>query len=119
MALPKNVQVFTEPMDPYDILDYEVDVTSLLQSGESVTSYTVSLPTESSLLGLEILTTAPYSTSITGNVIRFYLGVIGAEQANAAFSGEGAVLPIEISINTNTNPPRRKQRTVAVVVRQR
>ena len=118
MAVPATASIFAEPMDPYEILDFEVGVASLLEVGETVSSYTVTLPTESSLLGLTINTTAPYATSITGNVIKFYLAVTVGEQANSAFTA-GVILPIEISVTTNAAAPRKKQRTVAVRVIQR
>ena len=118
MATPDTAKIFEETLDPYDVLDFEVDVAPLLEVGEGVASYELSLPTESTLLGLEILTTDGYVTTMESNIIRFYVGIELAEQANPAFVA-GATLPIEVNVTTNSVPPRKKQRTVAVTVVQR
>lgn len=111
-------EVFSEAMDPYEILDFEVDVTNLLAPGEAIQTYSLSLPTESQLLGLEIQATAPYTIERTNNIIRFWLGVISEEHLNPVYNA-GATLPIQINILTNTGTTRRRQRTVAVQVFQR
>jgi hypothetical protein len=118
MAVPSGAKIFEEPLDPYDVVDFQVDLNPLLETGESITAYTISVPTESSLLGLEVKTTDGYTTSLSSNIVQFWLGILLAEQANAAFN-TSATLPIEISITTNSVPARKKQRTVAVVVKQR
>jgi hypothetical protein len=118
MAVPADAQVFEEPLDPTDIVDFEIDLGPLLETGEAIASQTVTVPTESSVLGLEIKTTGGYSTILTGNILRIWLGVLVGEQQNAAFA-TGVTLPIEITVTTDSTPPRRKQRTVAVQVIQR
>jgi len=118
MAIPAGAKQFTETMDPFDVLDFEVDISTQLQQGEGATSATLSIPTESTLLGLTINTTGGYTTTLIGNILRFYLSIILQEQANSAFAG-GVSLPLEISIITNSVPARKKQRTVVVRVIQR
>lgn len=118
MAVPTEAKIFLEPLDPLDITDFEINLAPLLESGEGIASQTVSLPTESTLLGLEVKTTGGYATSLTGNILRIWLGIMPAEQGNAAFAS-GVILPIEVVVNTNSTPPRKKQRTVAVKVIQR
>lgn len=118
MAVPAEAKVFTETMDPTDIVDFEIDIAPILETGEGVTTHTEAIPTESALLGLQIKTTGGYATSLTGTILRIWLGISSAEQANAAFV-DGVTLPIEITITTNSTPPRVKQRTVAVTVIQR
>ena len=118
MAVPADAKVFEEPMDPTDIVDYEIDLGPLLETGEVVATHTETVPTESVLLGLEIKTTGGYITTLTGNILKIWLGVLLAEQANSAFV-DGVTLPIEITITTNSTPLRKKQRTVAVKVIQR
>lgn len=120
MAIPQGVKIFTDELDPYDILDFKINLAALLEGGETISGTPVlALPTESTLLGLEIKTTNGYATSLSSNVIKFYLGVIDAEQNNTAFDGEGVLLPIKVTVTTNSVPPRRKQRTVAVRVKQK
>lgn len=118
MAIPSNAVVWPEVMDPYDVLDYTVDVSDLLEAGENVASFTVTPLAESALVGLT-LGTSSYATSIAGNVIRIWLSIASGQQDNAAFNGTGATLPIEISVTTTSTPPRKKQRTAVVKVAQR
>jgi hypothetical protein len=118
MAIPEEAKVFLESLDPTDILDFQIDLAPILEIGEGITSCTATLPTESVLLGLEIKTTAGYATTLTGTILRIWLGIIPAEQANSAFVA-GVTLPIIITVTTNATPPRVKQRTVAVKVIQR
>ena len=106
-------------MDPYDIVDYSVDCTGALESEETIVSFSINILAEASVLGLQNKLDSGYNNELIGNTIRMWLTVISAEQANPAFSGEGAVLPIELVINTNSTPPRRKQRTLGVRVVQR
>lgn len=116
MAIPTTTTVWPESMDPYDIVDYTVDVTNLLESGEGVAGYTLALPAESVLLGLS-LGADEYTSTISNNVIRMWLST--TKPNDAAFDGTGAILPIELTVTTTANPPRKKQRTLAVKVIQR
>lgn len=117
MAIPANALVWAETMDPYDVVDFTIDVTNLLSS-DSVSSFTITPYTESTLLGLEIGSGA-YAPSIAGNIITVWLQIGLANQANPAFDGAGATLPIELSITTNSSPVRKRQRTLVVKVAQR
>lgn len=118
MAVPSDAKIFAESIDPYDIVDYEIDLAPLLEVGEDVASHTLTIPTESALLGLEIKTTGGYTTNLNANILRFWLGINAIEQGNAAFVN-GVILPIEVSITTNSTPLRRKKRTVALKVIRR
>lgn len=118
MAIPAEAKIFLEPLDPTDITDFQLNLSGLLESGESIASQTLSVPTESSLLGLEIKTTGGYVTTLAANILTIWLGILIAEQGNAAFVA-GVTLPIEITVITNSTPPRKKQRTFAVKVIQR
>src|SRR6478752_6789159 len=120
MAIPASTLIFEESMDPYDITDYVVDTSQILEDLEAVDDYDINIVAESALLGLE-LGTGQYAPSIdiTNKLITMWLQVEDAEQQNAQFSGSGVLLPIEVNITTNSVPARRKQRTVAVRVVQR
>lgn len=118
MATPADAKIFLEPLDPHEILDYSINLAPLLEAGETISAHTVVACPESVLLGLEVKTTGGYATTLTSNVLKFYLGIATVEQANAMFN-TGVTLPLEISITTNAVPPRKKQRTVAVRVVQR
>lgn len=117
MAIPKTAFVWDDTMDPYDVVDYKVDVSTLLQSGESVDSYTIVAPAESVLAGLTI-GTASYASTISGNMITMWLSIASAKQLDAIFD-TGVNLPVELSISTNSSPPRKRQITLVVKVAQR
>ena len=119
MTFPISTKVWAETMDPYDVVDYKVDLSPLLATGEAIASFTVLTLTESDLLGLTVGTStyAPVLDAATNN-ITIWLSIAAGFQANAAFV-LGMTLPIEISIITDSSPSRRKQRTVAVKVIQR
>ena len=114
MAIPANVQIWAEPLDPYDVMDYTIDVSSLLE-GFGVASYTVQPTAEAALLGLQVGTSA-YATTISGNVIRVWFNVALANQND--FQTE-TQLPVEVSLTTTSSPARKKQRTVVLKVVQR
>lgn len=112
MAIPPTAVVWTESMDPSDVLDFSINAASLLESGESISSYTVIAGPESVLLGLTV-----GSTNLAGNVIYVWLSVEASKQNDNAFLGAGATLPIEITVNTNRS--RKWQRTAVVKVAQK
>jgi hypothetical protein len=124
MTLPLNAKAFTAQMDPADVLDWQVTLSQgstgleILQVGESVANFTVALTAEAIAAGLQINTTSGYSTLLVGNVISFWISITSGSQGSAAFTGAGLTIGIEISITTNANPARVKQRTVVVTVAQ-
>lgn len=119
MPIPKNTLVFEETMDPSDLIDFVIDCAPLLESGEDVASYALTLPAESLLLGLTLETTNPYQTELVNKKLRFWTSIALDKRANTIFDNDGTVLPIEVSITTNSIPPRRRQRTVGIKVVQR
>lgn len=119
MAIPATALVWPEPMDPSDIVDYAVDLTTLLDTNEGIASYSVILLSEAELLGLVIGTGSRSPQLIEGTKLRIWFSILQDYQQNAAFSGQGASLPIQITIDTTSSPARRKQRTLVVKVQQR
>jgi hypothetical protein len=118
MAIPTTALVWAEPMDPYDVVDYSIDCSALLDASESIASYTIVPSSESVLLGLQT-GTGEYANSRTGKVITTWFSIESSKQDSIAFSGPGATLPAEISITTTSTPPRKRQRTCVVKVLQR
>lgn len=116
MAIPPTTVVWPEPMDPYDVTDYTVDVSNLLQPDEKMASYTLSLPAESLLLGLT-LGVDDYASTVEGNVIRMWLST--SKPNDTAFDNAGVTLPIELTVTTSSRPARRRQRTLGVKVVQK
>lgn len=117
MAFPATTKVWEESMDPYDVVDYKVDLNPLLSEDESIVSYTVEPLTESELYGLDIGTSA-YASELNLGELTIWLSIASDHQADVVFAN-GITLPIEISIITNSAPARKRQRTVAVRVIQR
>ncbi len=115
--IPASASVWPEPMDPYDIVDYKIDCSSLLDIGDEVADFAVEVLTESELLGLT-LGIDSYEPVLVGNTVTVWLSIDPAEQDNAAFVA-GVNLPLEITVTSDSVPPRRRQRTVVVKVIQR
>ena len=119
MAIPTTATTWADTMDPSDLVDYTVDFANVLDVGESISTYTITPLSESTLLGLTVNTTGGYSNSLVGSKITMWLSIASANQSDAAFSGAGTSLPIEVAIVTNSTPPRKRQRTVVVKVAQK
>ena len=116
MAIPPTTIVWPESMDPYDVVDYTIDVSNLLEANESIASYVVSLPAESVLVGLS-LGVNEYGSTISSNIVRVWFSTI--KPNDPAFDYPGTTLPVEITVTTTATPPRKKQRTLGVKVVQR
>lgn len=122
MAIPPRAYVFPQVIDPSDLVEFQMDLSGpdgLLEDKELIASYTLTLLPESVALGLTILTAAPYALTAPDNVsVRAYFEIAAASRDNAAFSGDGASLPMELTITTSSNPARRFQRTIVLKVAQ-
>lgn len=118
MPIPGTAKKFEDAMDPSDKVDYIVDLTPLLQVGESFTSVTLSVLAESALLGFQIETDPPYAPSeFEPGKVRIWASVQSASQ-NAAGWASGVACGIEFTSVTNSSPPRHYQRTVSIQVVQ-
>ena len=116
MAIPTTTFIWTQSMDPYDILDYTINCAGLLEGGELIGSFTLQPLSEAIALGLNIKNSGGYTTKlIDGTSINFWAEIIEEEQGNPKFAG-GVVLPMELTVITNSTPPRKKQRTLAIRV---
>lgn len=115
MPLPPSAIILSRVLDPADIADFTVDISSLLASGEAMSVYTLSLPAESVALGL-VIGTGIYAPTLSGNIIKFWLSIASGSQGNAAFLDAGTDLPVEITVDTSSAPSRKYQRTVGVTV---
>jgi hypothetical protein len=123
MALPPNAFEWDQEMDPSDIVDYTINLSGekgLLESGETITSYTLTLRPEATALGLEIISTGPRAPALVGGAtgVMLWFQVLEAFWGNAAYSGSGVKLGIELTVETSSNPSRRRQRTVVLKVAQ-
>lgn len=117
MAFPSGTKIATESMDPYELMDYGIDCTPLLRPGESIATWSLNLLPESTLLGLEI-GTGVYAPLLVYGILYFWVSVIPAERETISYF-VGNVLPMELSFTTDSIPPRRRQRTVAIRIGQK
>lgn len=118
MAIPASTFIWPESMDPSDVVDFQIDCTSVLETGESIASFTFTANADATLLGLTVGTGAS-APAISGNIVTVWLSVSDTYKDNIAFDGVGVTLPLTLTITTNSTPPRKKQRTVAVMVAQK
>lgn len=124
MAIPILLDEWASVLDPSDTDRFFADLVDpngppLLEAGEEVGSFTVSLQLESSSLGL----TASNATLIDlGRRIQVWLSVDPLKRGDAAFDDEGVALPVTFTVTIavpvgQTAPVR--QRSILVRVRQR
>lgn len=109
--------------DPSELLDYVMDFQGgtdpLLEAGEKIASYTLNVTAPAAALGLEISTDPAYAAGLqmADTRIKLWLQIDPAFQAAPVFS-EGATLGVEATITTTNVPPRIRQRTFNLHVRQ-
>jgi hypothetical protein len=117
MAIPAAASAWSQPMDPSDRVDYRIDLVTagLLGGGEQVDSYTLTLLPEAVALGLTILEDIDHGPFDDGTSIHLWLEVVEAFRTNTAFNA-GVNLPMELTVETTSTPPRRLQRTIVVRV---
>lgn len=122
MAVPPGAFKFKAAMDPGELLDYQIRLKDgglrLLDDAESIASYTLTLYPEAVALGLEISSAAGYTPSNDTANITIWFQVASAFRENAAYSGEGATLAMELTVITTSVPVRRRQRTIVLGVAQ-
>jgi hypothetical protein len=126
MPIPLNAVVVKQEMDPRDIIDFiancydtsDPDKPPLLETGETISSYVLTMSAEGAALGVTIETVAPRASALINSdtAIRYWLSVTSGFQANAAFDGVGTKIPVSVEISTNQN--RRRERTMVIQVAQ-
>lgn len=118
MTIPLNAVSFTAEMDPEDVKDYEVDFSSLLDSGETIEAgFTIEVSSEGAALGVSIDTvTNPAVRTGTNTKIQFWPLVDSGYYDNASFSGSGTQVALEFTITTSLG--RTYQKTYVLTVAQ-
>lgn len=119
MAIPSTAKKFDVMMDPAELLEYQTDLAgNLLEVGETIASYTLTMGAEGTALGASIRNDGDYVPQTPGSTsIKFWLEVSPAFRENSAFDA-GVDVPIVATVTTSNVPPRRRQRTVVVRVQQ-
>lgn len=117
MAIPALAREFAIPMDPHDRIEYQADLESILESGETISSYTLTMGVEGTALGAFIGSGDYAPAIVNGRSIKFWLEVATLDQNQPPYF-DGVRVPIEVSVVTSNVPPRRWQRTVVVRIQQ-
>lgn len=122
MVIPAGAFKFSVVMDPAERIDYQIRLKDagkeLLEAAESIDTYTLTLYPEAIALGLNILTAGAYAPFEDGSNITFWLDVDEGFKQDAAYDGNGATLAMELTVITDNNPARTRQRTLTVGVAQ-
>lgn len=123
MPIPPNTYVFEYEMDPKDLVDFTIEGSSfdkpILEPGETIASFTLTLGAESAALGME-LGSGSYLATVTNDEtgVKFWSEFYSGFYEHASFTDPGVTLPLELYITTSSTPPRKYQRTVAIKVTQ-
>jgi hypothetical protein len=128
MAIPTNAKKLDQPLDPSDMDLYKAIITQrgvdtaeafpLLEVGQSVADFTLTLTAEAVAAGLMILHDAGREIVRVNNEVFFWLAVDEAMRALPVFDGAGIILPMELTVWTAPDPARRKQKTITATVAQ-
>ena len=121
MVLPNDPVLLDEPLDPAEVLDYVFDFSGLLEAGEVIDDFVLTMSAEGAALGISILADPDrVATLIEGDkAVQIWLAVDPALRSDAAFAGDGIRVGVEMRATTNADPARTRERTFALVVRQR
>lgn len=121
---PASAVTFAGFLDPNEEMDFILNCSSILEVGEEIASYTLTLLSEAVALGVTIMSGSGRDDAlITGSsefddntAVKLWLEIDDAYKTNAAFNDPGTSLGMEITIVTNSVPARTRQRTALVKV---
>ena len=122
MAIPPTAEAFADALDPHEELDFRIELADLLEDGEAIdaANWTLEVLAEGAALGLSVMSGDGRDPvlSESDTAVTFWLKVDPAFQDNPAFGSGGTALPLRITAQTDTAPPRKRQRTFSVRVAQ-
>lgn len=122
MALAASPASFAEVMDPHEILEWTIPCGPLLETGEEIDTFDLTLYAEAIALGLTILGTGdgyPDPALSNGNQdVTVWFEIDAAFENNVAFDGTGTALPMNIHFATNATYPRERDRDIILTVAQ-
>jgi len=106
-------------LDPSDVLDFVLDMSSLLASGEQFSQVDLRVTATSALQGFEVMEDAPYqAVPLDNGRIRIWV-TVAIEKRDAQQWTKSASCQIEVTAVTNSEPARTWQRTAQIAVGQR
>lgn len=117
MAIPKNATAWPSPMDPADYKDYVAEWGAVLQEGETISTFDVTMSAEGIALGVSIdaVTHPPAKVDDDKNIVMWPM-VDPLNQGDAEWDGDGTQVAIEITITTSMG--RDYQKTWVLTVQQ-
>ncbi len=120
MALPKDPISLNAPIDPAEELDYVMDFNAVLNVGEIIDTFVLTMSAEGAALGVSIMSGGGRDAAKVEDdrAILVWFKVSSEFQQNAAFAGEGISIGVECRIVTDALPARTRERTFALLVRQ-
>lgn len=120
MAIPPTAVKFAGTLDPQEELDFAINCVGLLEAGETIASYTLTVLAEAVALGLTIMSGGGRNHALNDSDagIDLWLTIAPGFQANAAFDGAGTPLPLHVQFETDSSPARTRERTFLVQVAQ-
>lgn len=121
MPIPPTAVSFGDALDPNELLDYSIDCSGVLESGEAIAAYTVELLPEAVALGLTISEDEARAIALVNDdtAIRLWFLIDEDFRDDPAFDGTGRSLPMLVSITTTSTPSRERQGTVLLKVAQK
>ncbi len=124
MAIPTDAQAFSQVMDPWELLEWERDISQgstdsdILMPGETFSSFDLVLSPEAAALGVSIRQDGKYTPTLTGLGLKYWLEVAEGSRGLAIFDA-GVDVAVAFRGTTNNDPPRRRKRTTVTKVRNR
>ncbi|WP_281823094.1 hypothetical protein [Sphingobium sp. BS19] len=109
-------------MDPTDILDFYFEISQgdatgdILMTGEEIASFTLGTTAEATAGGVRIMSDGVRAPIADGRIIRFWMDVDPTTQSSTIFDSRGILVGIVLTITTDADPLRKKQRTVGIRV---
>ena len=122
MADIATAPIYPEALDPQEILDFDFDLTDLLEDGEAANpgEWTLEIPIEGAGLGLVIMTGDGRDPSLRagGKIIDYWVTVDDAMKNSPIFDGAGTTVPLRVTSPTTSTPQRIRQRTAKMRIVQ-
>lgn len=112
--MPDAITRRFEPLDPYDLLDYGLDLVDSLADGERVISANWSLEDQAILDGLQINTQQIIDTRLI-----VWLDVNAGVRNAARWQGEGKTYKVFCIFRTNSVPSRTRRKHIEINVKNR
>ena len=121
-VIPRGSTIWKQVYDPADHVPFFADFSSILDTNEKIADIErIRLTASATALGLSVDLTPLYRPVIdaaTGQKIRLWFTTDEATQEEAAFDKDGVQVGVTVRILTDSNPPKRFERTSVLTVRQ-